>query len=150
MPFDDDDFDPSKKPTKGLKIDNSKSSVSVSKKNNSKIHFEKIADSAFLTNEEYKYIAVDLATRYKSMILDSTLSENKTSKSKDEEKFVCENLVNLASKMNNDENQEMCVGSVGLISLLLKMLLLQRDEINDLKYKSSNLSKFDSQNSIKK
>jgi len=125
--------------SKGLKIDNSQSQFSV--KPDRVKELEKKAEEAVGDEELYKNRAWELAVRYKSFIEDSKLKENKSSIVLDIEKETIDSLISLASSMNKDENQPEGEGSNALCMLLLKCMLIQRDKINDLNYRISNLEK---------
>jgi hypothetical protein len=137
-------------PKKGLKINNQRSSVPQPKVNNTAV-FNEQAKEVFLQYEDYKQRTWELSTRFKSMIEDKTLSENRTIISKDLEKEVLDKLVALSSEMNSDDNQPEGIGSIALSMLILKMLLLQRDTINSLAYKVDRLEKNNSklENTVK-
>jgi hypothetical protein len=125
---------------RGLKIDNSNSSIPVPKTNRTE-EFNEQANAVHSKNEEYKQRAWDLSPKFKSIIEDRTLIENKSPVSKNLEQEVLNNLVQLASEMNLDANQPEGRGSVVLSMLLMKMLLVQRDIINSLAYKINTLEK---------
>lgn len=127
-------------PKKGLKINNQQSSVPQPKLNNV-AEFNEQAKEVFLQYEDYKKRTWELSTRFKAMIEDRTLSENKGVISKDLEKEVLDKLVALSSEMNADDNQPEGIGSVALSMLMLKMMLLQRDTLNTLAYKLEKLEK---------
>jgi hypothetical protein len=137
MPFDD----PKEKKRKtGLKIDNSKSTVPEPKLINT-ANFDKQASEAFSKVESYKMRMLDLTSKFKAMVEDHILPDNKSIISRDLEKEVVDKLVAVASEMNEDQNQPESLGSVVLATLALKMLLLQRDTINSLLYKIDKLEK---------
>lgn len=143
MPFDDDD---GKKPPikkKGVKIDNQNSSIPQPKPDTAAL-FDNNAILANSKYEEYKQRTWELSLKFKSMIEDRTLPENKSILVKGIESETLTKLVSLASDMNEDDNQPEAIGSVALSMLLMKMLLLQRDTINILMF---NIDKLERSNS---
>lgn len=81
----------------------------------------------------------ELSNKYTSSIKDKTLSENKSPLQKEIETDIAKQLTNIALDLNNDEQQPEGVGSIGLLMLLLKTNLIQRNIINDLGYKVHKL-----------
>jgi hypothetical protein len=137
MPFDD------KKPKKnkvGLKLDNTASSIPQPQANQAAV-FEKNANDAFNKQESYKSRMLDLSTKFKAMIEDKVLVENKSIISKDLESEVVDKLIIVASEMNTDDNQPEGLGAVALSTLLMKMVILQRNTINSILYKIDRLEK---------
>lgn len=133
----DDDFDQNDqpKPKVGLKIKQN----SQQNKTSQKYNFDDLAEKVHSKDELYKKNFFEYSTQFKSLVKDSILEENKTELSKNLEKDIVNKLIKLASEMNADENQPEGIGSIAIITLLLKISLLQRDVINDLKYKIHNL-----------
>jgi hypothetical protein len=133
------DKDPSKK--QGLKFTNEKSSVPLPKPNAVAILDEK-AEKAYSKDQEYKQRGFELFTKFKCMIEDKILPDNKSVLTKDIENEIVSKLISLASEMNNDEDQvHEGIGSIVLSTLLMKMLLTQRDTINTMAYKIEKLEK---------
>ena len=124
----------------GLKIDNSKSSVEPPKTPTSEV-FEQKANEALKRIEGYKKRFWELSGQFKAMITDRVLVDNKSPIAKNIEGEVLNNLVQVASEMNADATQPEGFGSITLDMLLMKMLLLQRDTINAMAYKISELEK---------
>ena len=137
MPF--DEKEPKVRKT-GLKINNAASAVPPPKVSDAAA-FEQKADAAFAKIQEYKERWWDLSGKFKSFIEDKILSINKTIISKDFESETLQKLVALASDMNEDEIQKESIGATSLCMMLMKMMLLQRDIINDLAYKLDKLEK---------
>jgi hypothetical protein len=125
---------------KGLKINNEKSAVQPAPQNQS-VAFGERAKEINSKNEEFKQRAWELITRFKNMIDDRILPENKSVLSKGIEAETLNKLVSLASEMNEDDNQPESIGSTTLCMLLMKMMLEQRDTINILAYKIDRLEK---------
>lgn len=124
---------------KGLKINNENSSIQP-KVDESKV-FEQRATKAFTRDQDYKQRMNDLAVKFKAMIEDRTLVDNKTILVKEVEGETLQKLIQLASEMNADEAQDEGLGNTALSMLLMKVLLLQRDRINTLEFKLEKLGK---------
>lgn len=91
-----------------------------------------------------------LAKQFIDFIKDKTLNENKGPILLDMEKTVPKQLSEVSLKIDNDETtQEICLGSNGLILLLLKTSLIQRDIINELSFRVSKLEKLVESSQIK-
>lgn len=127
---------------KGLKITNENSTVPTPKTNQSAL-FEEKAKEVYSKYEEYKHRTWELSTKFKSMIEDRVLPENKSIISKDIENETLNKLITLASEMNEDDNQAEGIGSTALSMLVMKMLLIQRDTINRLMFKIEKLEAAD-------
>lgn len=125
---------------RGVKLNNDNSTVPKPKQDTSAL-FNKQADEVFSKIEDFKKRSFELGSKFKAIIEDKKLSVNKTQINKDLEQEVLNNLVILANDMNADENQPEGVGSVAVSMLLMKMLLIQRDSINDLSFKVETIEK---------
>jgi hypothetical protein len=139
MSFDDDEV---KGPTRkiGLKKANPASPPN-SNTPEVKANFEKKAEATFSKIEDYKSQIWDLSVKYKSFIESKVLPDNKGPIVSNLEKEVLEKLMILASDMNEDETQQQGIGSNALCMLLMKCMLLQRDNINILTFKVDQLNK---------
>lgn len=124
----------------GLKINNNKSSIEAPSTEIAD-NFKQKAAETFNKIESYKQRMWELSGRFKSILEDKTLPENKTILSKNLDKEILEKLITLASEMNTDQTQPEGFGSATIEMLLMKMLLLQNDKINTLSYQLSQLEK---------
>jgi hypothetical protein len=129
-----------KKSKRGLKIDNTNSTVPKPDPNPVET-FKKSADAAFTRHNDYRQRIEDLSIKFKKIVLDKTLVENKTLLVKDMETSVLKELVQLASDMIEDQNCLLPHGTTALPMLLMKMMLYQRDIINQLAFKIDRLEK---------
>lgn len=135
MPFDDEDQKPSpSKPRVGLKLNNANSMFAKDEKKPSKVESEKSAREAVNRSQQYKERAAELVNQFVKILNDKTLENNKNIFSKDLEGEVINKFIQLAIDINLDEDEDDGMGSVGLINLLLKCLLMQRDKINNLDF----------------
>lgn len=125
-----------------LKLDNSKSRFGKknddAKINKSKFESE-VSEHQTFQNEIVKKITA-LTGQFVGFIKDKTLNENKGPIQLDLEKTIPKELSEISLQIDNDETtDQICLGSNGLILLLLRISLIQRDIINELAYKVSNL-----------
>lgn len=125
---------------KGLKINNNNSSVAAVKANNA-IALDDMAKEIKDKHDSYKQRTWDLTTKFKALVDDRFLPENKSPLTKDLEKEVMDGLILLSSEMNADDTQPEGLGSSAINFMLMKMILLQRDKINILEYKLEKLYK---------
>lgn len=126
--------------TKGTKLNNDKSMFSKVKVD--KESFEAAADKYIGGLQERDKQAVELARQFINIIKDKTLPENKSKVAENVERELKNKLLNLGIDINNDENEENDgMGSMAIISLLIKTVLLQRDTINLLDYRLYKLEK---------
>lgn len=131
--------DDRKKRGHGLKINNAQSEVKSSAVPD-KDSFDEKATNAYNRIQSYKERVWDLSGKFKTLIEDKTLAANKTTIIKDLEKEIIDKLVALASEMEADETQPVGLGSIALSVLLMKMLLLQRDRINNFEFEISKIT----------
>lgn len=124
--------------SKGLKITNEKSSVAPPTESKSAV-FEKKATDASERFSEYKKRSSDLGAKFKSIMESSILPENKSSVFKDFESETLSKLIHLANDINVDEAQPEGTGSIALSQLIMKMMILQKDQNNLLKFKIEKL-----------
>lgn len=143
MPFEDDEIDESKLKNNGLKQVSSKKSIFDTSKQEkpSFENFEKKVDQIHKKMNDYKTRASELAVSYKKLIMDKTLPQNKNIFIEDSEKEILSKMVNLAVEINNDEDEQEGMGTLGWITLLLKYFLYHRDRLNSLEYAVSQLQK---------
>lgn len=136
VPFEDDALD-----DETIKSEALKANPFFKKKGNkpSASDFEKAADEKNNKVNSYKDRAAELASSFKKILDDKTLLQNKNVFSLDLEKEIISNLAKLAIDMNTDENEIEGIGSVSIITLLLRASIIQRDKINSLEYKASLL-----------
>ncbi len=83
---------------------------------------------------------MELSLAFKKIMEDKTLAENKNVFASDIEMETLGGLVALGIDMNTDENETEGMGSIGLITLLLRCMLIQRDKINASDFKLHTMS----------
>jgi hypothetical protein len=132
--------DNNKRRGSGLKINNDHSNIQVPNTTN-EAAFDAKASAAKNKMEEHKQTVWELSGKFKAMIEDHTLPENKTIISKDLEKEVLDKLIEIATIINADQVYPDGWGSSALEMLLMKMILLQRDTLNSMAFKIDKLEK---------
>lgn len=139
MPFEDKDPKDLRAKQSGLKISNEKSILNTIPRKPSKEEFEKKAAAVNEQLNSYTDRAAELSIQFKKVLEDKTLLQNKTILSTDLEREVIGKLTQLGIDMNTDENEKEGMGGIGLIALLFRSILIQRDKINSLEYANKQL-----------
>ena len=136
MPFEEDEIEIS--PKKGLKKVSSQKSIfdkkSVEDKAPTEQQFDDKVKQVSDKSNNYKSRAGEIAIQYKKLLLDKTVPQNKNVFSEDIEKEVLTKMINLAIEINNDEDEQEGMGSLGWLTMLLKHQFFLRDKNNDLEY----------------
>jgi hypothetical protein len=125
---------------RGVKINNDTSTVPKPPPDTSAA-FQERANKVHGKFAEYRDRGWELAAHFKGLVEDTILPVNKTIIAKDIEQETINKLIILATEMNEDNDQQQGIGSVVLSTLLMKMVLLQRDKINTLLYRIDNVEK---------
>lgn len=125
----------------GVKLSNENSMLNSMPQKPSKEEFVKKASEVNETLNAYTARAGELASKFKKVLEDKNLAHNKSIFAIDSERELLANLIQLAIDMNTDEHEQEGMGAVGLITLLLRSVLIQRDRINLLEYQLSHLEK---------
>lgn len=126
-----------------IKLDNSKSRF-ASKSGEKKVSAENLYNnvSEYKENErEIAKIIIELSRTYIGFIKNKTVRENKSPIEDDLEKETVQKLIQISMELNNDDTQPEGIGSLGLINLLFRSVLAQRDIINNLEYKYVQLER---------
>ncbi|HWZ23230.1 MAG TPA: hypothetical protein VNW06_11285 [Cytophagaceae bacterium] len=140
MPFDEeDDVEIKQKVT--IKPSGKESVFDKMPKKITKQEFEQKAAEANAKLNSYSERALENTMAFKKLMEDRTVPQNKSVFSGDLEKEVISNLMNLAIDMNEDPHEKEGMGSVGLIVFLFRLLLSQKDRVNELDYKVHTLEK---------
>jgi hypothetical protein len=82
----------------------------------------------------YNKRAAELFIQFSKTMADKTLSKNRNMFNAETEKEMLQNMIRLATDLNNDPNEEEQMGSLTLVICLLKTCLAQRDRINEIEY----------------
>jgi hypothetical protein len=132
--FDDDDDDKPGKPKPGLKINNKNSMFSSLPKKPNPADFQKQVQESQDKIMGYESEAAQLAAMFQKLLEDKTLPDNKNIMSQEAERDLIAKIVDVAVKLNNDENEMEGMGSVGTSILLFRAVLHQKDRISKLEY----------------
>lgn len=140
--FSDDERDATPDGNTGLKLTGDKSRYAQkSTPNPTTEDFENAVAGMKNDEIEIKNRIADASTKYRSLLRDRTVSENKSPLKQSLEKEVIKELSDLGLVLNNDQQRPEGIGSIGLCNLLMQMNLQQRDQINDLSYEVVKLQR---------
>jgi hypothetical protein len=104
--------------------------------------FEENADKTIQYHDDKNKRAVDCVSRYLKMANDKTLIQNKGGIAEDVEREIRQELIQMALDLNNDENEEdNGKGSVAVLSVVTKIIMLYRDRLNQLEYEMHQLKR---------
>ncbi len=129
----DDEVEQPKKVTLN-KVSSKKSMVDSLNKKPSKESLEQQVKEVKQVESGYKRRISDLSKKFLHICSDKTLVKNKDPFSVSFENEVLVEINKLASDINRDESQEEGMGSIVVSSMLLKVILFQRDRLNELEY----------------
>lgn len=138
-----DIYEDGAKVSKGLKINNEKSYISVKNEGfkNSEDTFRKEAHDLILEQQDKNKKMLELVKSFLYFVNDSTLPENKSPIIKEVESSTRTELTKLALDLDNDENiSTMGIGSMAVSQALLKACFTLRDKLNSSLYENSLLS----------
>lgn len=142
MPFDEENNENLSNKKKELKkVSTQKSIFESLPHKTTPEEFEKKVKEIQEQSTGYKAKAADLSSKFIKVLGDKTLKENKNIFAVELEKEILSQMVNLAVEINNDPYESEGMGSMGWITLLLKICLAQRDRLNKLEYTISLLEK---------
>jgi len=142
-PFEDDyDTNVEPKPKVGLKnISSQKSMFDTDDKKVTQQDFDNKIKSIQESKSSYKKRSADLVLKFKKIMSDKTLKQNKNVFVVEMEKEVVLEMIKLAIEINNDVDEEDGMGSMSWITLLLQQVIAQKDRINELEYQLFQLKK---------
>lgn len=123
---------------KGLKIDNSKSTV---KKEIERIDITANAHKILNDRQFQNKLGWNLTARLLAIFKDKKLLENKTKIEKDSELQVLQDYTQFATLINNDQTQEEGIGSIAFSVAIARCALVQRDQLNEQGRTIDTLSK---------
>lgn len=89
----------------------------------------------------HKQRAADLYLQFQKTVADKTLPQNRNILSRDAEREMLQEIMQLAMDINNDQQEQEGMGSLTCITFLFKTILFQRDKINELEYQVVSLTK---------
>lgn len=122
----EDENDVPAPPTQSVKLDAGKSKFA--KQAIQKQTFEKQVLEVHKQMEGRQQQAYELGLRFLDTIQDRTLKKGPIAK--DLERETLNSIIKFAIEMNNDENEPDGMGSVSMLTLVLKSLLILRDNLN--------------------
>lgn len=105
---------------------------------------EEAKKQASVVNDQinsYNARALEATTAFMKLIDDHTIPSNKSVFAADVEREVIGKLQQLALDIEADDLQPNGMGPVGVVSFLLKVVLVQREKINQLDYNINLLDK---------
>ena len=111
------------------------------KQHQHKEEFEQLVQKTNERTQNYLTEAFELGKQYKELLEDKTISDNKNFLVESKEKEIVGKLIMYAIKVNADQTEQEGMGSVAVLTLLLKCLLHIRDNYNDVVYKCHVLEK---------
>ena len=124
--------------TRGVKIKNKSAEKVESEKREReeyKRKFEERAEKTVQYHNDQSNKAVDCISRFLKLAEDKTLPQNRGGIALDVEREIRQDLIQLALDLNNDENEEdNGKGSVVVLSVVSKIILMYRDRLNQLEY----------------
>ena len=131
--------------TRGVKLKNKAAEQAAEDKRQReeyKRKFDERADQTVQHHSQQGNRAIETISRFMKMTEDKTLVRNKGGIANDVEREIRQDLIQLALDMNNDETEEdNGKGSVVVLSVVTKILLMQRDRINELEYELQQMKK---------
>lgn len=129
-----DGNDPPGKKRPGLKINNKNSILNTLPKKPNPQEFQQKVQETQDKIMAYEEEASQLAAMFQKLLEDRTLPDNKNLISQEADRDLIGKIVEVAVKLNNDENEMEGMGSVGTAILLFRAVLLHKDRINKLEY----------------
>lgn len=121
------------------KLNNSRSKFAVKEEDDST--FNQTAEQVHSKRMENNQKAFELGKAFLNILNDKTLSENKGPIAKSTEVEILTGLIEYGTSMNNDENESEGTGSIAIIMILLRSILILKDKINALEYSINSLNK---------
>jgi hypothetical protein len=104
--------------------------------------FDERAEQTVKHHNEQGGRAMEAITRFLKMSEDKTLAQNRGTIANDVEREVRQELLQLALDMNNDETEDdNGKGSVVVLSVVTKILMLYRDRMNEMEYEMHQLKR---------
>lgn len=136
LSFESDEIEPA---TKNVKLDSKKSRFA--KQAETKQIFEKKVTEVHEKMVGRQQLIFELGKQFLDLLKDKTLTENKGPMHQSLEKEVLGKLTQFAIEVNNDENEGEGMGSISMIVLLFKSMMIMRDNCNRAEYKIEQLEK---------
>lgn len=127
--------------TKGLKLKNKPKELTEKQKQaQAQQRLDEAADGVVQDVQQRDADGAFILKRYIELLKSKTLPSNKGVVGKKIEQEIITQILELAITINNDPREDKDgMGTVPILNLLLKGLLMQKDRINELEYKSIQL-----------
>jgi len=137
LPFQDPPETTSKKK---LKLTNERSSIT--QKVNEEAEFQQRAAVMMDSRQDQRERGMALVSQFLTSMREKTLPKNRGVLAQDFEKKLRSELVKLVIEINNDETESQDgLGSATLFASVLKVIMLQRDRLNELEYRLLQVEK---------
>lgn len=120
------------------KLNNSRSKFAVKEDDST---FSDTAEQVHSKKMENNQKAFELGKAFLNILNDKTLPENKGPIAKSTEVEILTGLIEYGTSINNDENESEGAGSISIIMILLRSILILKDKINALEYSINNQNK---------
>lgn len=119
---------------KKLKLTNERSSIT--QRVNEEEQFKQRATELMESRQDQKERGMALVSQFLTSMKEKTLPVNRGVLAQDFEKKMRGELVQLAIEINNDDSEPKDgMGSATLFAALLRVVMLQRDRLNELEYR---------------
>lgn len=141
MPFDNEyDEDFIKEKIVGKNVSSQKSIFDGTQKKPTPAEFDKKVKKIQETGNSYKLKAAELASKFNKAMKEKILTQNKNVFQNEIENELLSDMIQFSIDLNNDPSEPVeGMGSVSLITLLLRACFFQRDKINNLEFRISKL-----------
>lgn len=126
---------------KETKLDQSKSRFANSAYTSLKDDFEKKVKDVSDSNNERNKKAFELGSAFIKLLDDKTLKENKGPQQTNKELQICNELFNLATELNNADNEPEAAGAAMLDVLFFRALISMRNRLNEIEFQLSKQNK---------
>ena len=140
--FDEDPKEPRENRVKLKQVSSQKSMFEEAPKHKpTQQEFQQQVHAAQERSSSYKVRAAKLVQDFSKMMADKTLPENKSIFSKEGERELLGQMMQLAVEINNDPNEQEGMGSLSWVAVLFNTCLAQRDRLNFLEYRLEKTEK---------
>lgn len=140
--FDEDPKEPRENRVKLKQVSSQKSMFDdMPKKKPTQQEFQQQVHEAQERSSSYKVRAAKLVQEFGKMMADKTLPENKSIFSREGERELLGQMMQLAIEINNDSTEQEGMGSLSWVAVLFNTCLAQRDRLNFLEFRLEKAEK---------
>lgn len=139
--FDEDPKEPRENRVKLKQVSSQKSMFEGQPKKPTPQEFASQVHAQQERSASYKVRAAKLAGDFGKMMGDKTLPQNKNIFSREAERELLGNMMQLAIEINNDPNEQEGMGSLSWITVLFNTCIAQRDRLNFIEYRLEQTEK---------